>query len=280
MLNILRVELHRAFINRFFVVALGIGCLIAVSEIITFVLPVVELQSQARFFDDYPFSVYGAWIGGKTALFETELFYFLLPLLACIPFANSLHIDSQSGLVTNLVTRASPQDYFLSKSVAVFLSAGAVGAAPLLLNFLLTASLLPLLPPITTTGQYLPFAFMMWADLFYSQPYLYVVLYIGMAFLFSGLFALVALMLSFCMKNHFVVTLAPFIICLLFGFLMNGLQSITGITLLGTLSPIYFLNPLNICFEQTQYVILGEILLLVMAIISFIIYGIRRDRIS
>jgi hypothetical protein len=275
--KVLATELGRAFLNRLFVGALLFGCLITLSEIVTYVLPVVDLQNQGRYFGDYPFSAFGAWIGGVPAMLQTELYYFILPLLVCIPFADSLLVDSRSGYMNNYATRTSARNYYLAKVLAVFFSAGLVGMLPLLLNFYSTSLLLPLLPPIATTGQYLPVEFTMWSGLFYSQPLLYIALYMLITFVFSGLIALVALLLSFAIKNRFVVILAPFIICVFYGFLSHGVVAMTGMELLPTFSPVYFLNPLNVCFDVVQYVIIAEFFLGLLAVMAFLVHRNRRD---
>jgi hypothetical protein len=275
--RILKAELLRAFSNHLFFIALAGGCAITLSEIVTSVLPVIELQEQGLYMQGYPFSTYGVWIGGQPALFQTELYYFILPLLVCVPFADSLHTDVRSGHIDNLITRVSRRDYYIAKTLAIFLSAAVVGLAPLALNLYITSLFLPLLQPIVVTGQYVPVERTMWAELFYFQPHFYVGLYLLITFVFSGLLALIAMVLSFRLSNRFMVLLAPFVICLLLGFLLTGLQSFTRIDLLGMVSPIYFLNPMNVCFEPVQYAILAELIIFLVVVAVFVITRIRQN---
>jgi hypothetical protein len=224
-----------------FVLALSIGCLVVLSHII-WAIP--QAAQASEMFDvliskgGYPDSLFNHWIGYQGYVLQATLYFFVLPLLVCIPFADSLFTDRKNGYARSIVTRVSQRHYYIAKTVSVFLAAAVVAVVPLVLDLLLTALLFPAVVPLPAAGTFPIFEFSMWSDLYYSAPFLYTACYLMLIALFSGLIATVALMFSYLVANRFLVLLAPFILCVFADFLLNSLGGLWF-----QFSPLSFLRP-------------------------------------
>lgn len=228
MSSILGFEMRRAFSNRLFLVAIGINCLIVLSHIAFEVAPnspifLDDYYTVRQAYGEYPLSVFNTWIGGQFSIIQVSLYFFILPLVVCVPFTDSLFSDRKTGYARNIATRTDYKKYYGAKIVAVFLSAGVVAVAPLVLDFLLTMLFFPALIPEPSAGTFALGSASLGAELFYSQPFAYVALFLLYIFLFSGLLALSALLFTYLVDNRFIVLLAPFICCVFADFILTSL---------------------------------------------------------
>jgi hypothetical protein len=271
---VIRFELKRAFANRLFVLALSIGFIIVFAHIV-WAIP-QSIQSQEMFDvliakGGYPNSLFNHWIGGRGDILQATLYFFLLPLLVCIPFADTLFTDRRGGYIRSIVTRVSQRRYYVAKAISVFLTAAAVAVVPLILDLILTALLFPAIIPTPTASTFPIFEFSMWSDLYYSVPFLYIAFYLVLIALFSGLLATVALVFSYLVANRFLVLLAPFILCVFVDFLLNSLGGWWF-----QFSPISFLRPDQPGAASFPIVVV-EFIILAAFIMVFIAMRAKRD---
>lgn len=256
--RMLKLELSRALHSRLLPAALIVGLLIAVSHYLFVVLEYRGYMEAADLWtaDAHPFSVFGSWLGGDPFHMQSSLYFILLPALASLPYADSFFLDRKSGYIKQIVTRTKKSRYLAAKYIAVFIVAGLTVVLPLLVNLGLTAATLPSLLPQITWGNFTIGANHLWAETFYTQPYLYVAGYLGLIFLFSGLFAAIALAVSFVSENRFIVMLSPF---------LTGLFVLSLLSLLGEsrYSPLDFLNPAS-AHDTGLLAILAEALTLLL----------------
>ncbi len=218
MKRILKIEMKRAFLNRMFAASLLIGFTICTVQIFNEVLPMLQYQQSLVQSDTYPHGVFSKWLGGGNS-FWIVLYFALLPILAALPYADSLHADRRSGYVKNIFTRGKRRSYYAAKFISVFLSGGAAAVLPLLWNLYLCAMLLPSITPDPVAGTFWPNAASLWAEQFYTQPFAYTALFCAMIFVAAGLLAAIALAATFFVKYRFVVLLVPFIVYQLITFL-------------------------------------------------------------
>jgi hypothetical protein len=271
---VLKFELRRAFVNRLFVLALSIGCLIVLSH---FIWAIPQAAQASEMFDaliakgGYPESLFNHWIGYQGYVLQATLYFFVLPLLVCIPFADSLFIDRRDGYARSIVTRVPQRYYYVAKAFSVFLTAATVAVVPLILDLLLTALLYPAVVPTPTAGTFPLFEFSMWSDVYYSAPYLYTVCYLVLIALFSGLIATIALMFSYLVANRFLVLLAPFILCVFTDFLLNSFGGWWY-----QFSPISFLRPDQPGASSFPIVVV-EFIVLALLVGAFLAMRIKRD---
>ena len=62
----------------------------------------------------------------------------------------------------------------------------------------------------------------MWAELYFSHPYLYCILYILLDGIYAGLIASLSTALAFFFKNRVAVVLSPFLLLLLADYVDSG----------------------------------------------------------
>lgn len=230
------VELRRAFANRLFVAALCIGTVIAIAQLVTVVVPYGIGEEWAVWRAGskgyYPNSVFNSWMGATSYSLWSVLFFFLLPLLACLPYADSLYTDLKTGYVANAVTRGGLNGYLRAKVCAVFLAAGAVGVVPQLVNLLGTTMLVPALHPEVSAGTFFVSPSSMLADVFYAAPWLYTACFLVLCFIVCGLMACASLVFAFLVSNRFMVLVSPFLVCAISFFALGSAAGYAPINLL------------------------------------------------
>lgn len=269
--KLLKIELDRAIKSKPMVLIVLLGCGIAISQIFTHVIPIAAMNKRIVI-DNYPMmaptTVFQGWIGNINILPQAYMFFLLLPLLASIPFGDSFFTDKKEGYIKNVLIRAKKKDYFIAKYIATFISGGVAVIVPLTLNFIITATLLPSYAPEVTQSFGIGPTHL-WSKLFFTYPYLYIIGFLILIFIFSGLIATIGLVVSFFIEYRFLSIITPFIIYMF-------LYTVLGSYNLVQYIPFYFLQPgFEVC---NGYIVLGEIL--VMALLTFGIFyfeGVKED---
>lgn len=272
MKNLFKIELKRALKSKSMLFALAIGSFITISYVIQFVIPasmgIDEVLQYNKSKMYCPPTIFVGWIGNAGYSMHNFLFYMLLPILATIPFADSFFLDRKNGYIKNVLIRAKKRDYYISKYLATFISGGLAIVIPLLISLVITAMFLPSYPPQAREG-YLIGAAQMWGELFFIHPFIYILGYLIIDFIFSGFLATIALSISLVVEYRFMVIIAPFLIYL---FLYSLLSSLG----LNNYEPLYFLQP---GYGTCDYrIILYETLFLgIITSTTFLISGVRED---
>ncbi|MFO7296011.1 MAG: hypothetical protein C0P72_008310 [Clostridia bacterium] len=227
MKNIMKIEIYKALTNKFFITTVSIAFFISLFNVLYMVGAYNDFRREMQEIERllgyetnpevHAYALFNSWIGGEGKTLSFALFFFLLPLFATIPYGWSYFVELKSGYVKNVVTRVSKRDYFLSKYIAVFVSGGLAVAIPLALNFLIMALVVPALTPDKSYIYYHLSQPNMWSGLYYTQPFLFVIGYLVIDFIFCGLIATISMALSFYVKNRFAIVILPF-------FLMLGLH--------------------------------------------------------
>lgn len=214
MKSLIKIELKRAFINPFFLIALCIGCGISISQFASLTLKNPLVGDYTDIVGLEPPSLFNKMIGLEDSSIQTAVFYYMLPIIAALPFADSLFKDIKSGYIKNVFIRTKKVNYYTAKYIAVFLSAAVSVATPLLLNLFLTSAFVPATIPEPNSGLFMLRGNSMWGELFFTSPCAYVLLYILLDAIFGGLWACVAIGMSYIVSNRFVALISPFIICI------------------------------------------------------------------
>lgn len=234
MKNEWKVEWYRATHSIWIWCAILIGCLISFCHFVFCVVPLAKFVYSAEAI--YPLSVYGKWMGVDNTTVYAGLYYFVLPIISSVPFVGSLKEDLQTGYIRNVVTRVEKSKYFLVKYSVTFVISGFVSVFPLILNFVLTALILPLLTPQANTANFPIFQYCFMGDFYYKHPLGYVLIFLLITYAFMGLLATTGLLASYICNRVFSVVLTPFIIYLL-------LYALTQITGWNQVCPYAFLRP-------------------------------------
>ncbi|SEG70017.1 hypothetical protein [Paenibacillus sp. UNC499MF] len=209
----LKIECIRAFYSRSLLFAILAGLAISIIHIATSVLPYYPVPLiGAQFMTPYLF-----WLGIDGASFTNMQFYYLLPLLASIPYADSYYQDYKSGFKKLYLIRTTKVSYYSSKLLAVMLVGGISILVPLLFDLAVSAMILPsVLPPHLSYMSYFSVQYgSEWLGLFFEHPFLYIFIFIGIACAYAAVFAALSYGISFFLKNRFVVLSAVFLLNLI-----------------------------------------------------------------
>lgn len=233
-------ELRCAFLNKLFLAALGAGLFLAVLQFafVGFAYATSETWNMWREGTGgvYPPSLFSTYMGMTSYSVFTVIFYYLLPVIACIPYGESVCASVERGYASQMVVRSGRLCYFISKAVSAGLAGGAAVTIPLVVNYVLTACFVPALPPEPAAMTFLVPPFSMLADLFYEHPVFYVIVFFGLAFLLAFWAALTSSALGFLMSNKYVVVLVPLAICVVLQFVLQG-SAFAGLSPLDAILP-------------------------------------------
>lgn len=278
MLLTLKTELKKAFSNRLFFIAVLIGCVISVAGGAATVYS--HFKGTQPFPGENPWlpvsTLYRYWIGDDASNVSPYLFYTLLPLISSLAFGWSYASELKSGYVKNVLTRTKSMYYYISKYIAVFLSGGMVALVPLVLNIILIGNFFPaVVPDPSYEFAYLHLTGTMFTRLYFVHPALYLVAMVLLAFVFSGLYSLLSLTLSYAVKNRVAVTTVPFVLLILVnyatGMFMNFFQNI------GELSPLKFLHAATGNLIYLHIAVIEIVILFVLTAGATLIKGVKHD---
>lgn len=275
MKQMLKIELERAFRGAGFKVALLIGCAISLMQFIN--MGVRNAMNPLEFYTynglDMPYNLVYTWMGGTFNLYYT-VYVRILPILVTIPYAVTYYTDKRSGIIKNYYIRTKKINYLTAKIIAVFLTGGVVSILPLFINFVSTSAIVPTLVwPSSSTGV---IANAMWSSIYYSNIYLYYLLYFILEFICGGLLATVSLMISFWVNNAFIVLLFPFVLCEFMNVVASWFSNIAAIR---GLQPVrlFCMHQLAINYWQSYVIFISVIIILDLVVYMW--RGIKNDTI-
>ncbi|WP_302669246.1 hypothetical protein [Eubacterium sp. AF15-50] len=268
MLNYFIIELKKAFINKKMLIILCVACGISLSEIVTNVIPVMELNNTNT---DIPISAFEKMfpmIGVEAPQFY--IYIFTIIIFATIPYASTTYSELKKGVVKNIFIRTKRSHYYIAKYIVTFLSGGTIVVVPLLLNTLVTALLLPSIEPDAAMGFYGIDYQCMLVDLFYSNTYLYLILYMLIDFVVFGLLNTLSVTAVWVLNNEFAVLMLPFLV-------YTGsdlLSQATGYTEIALPTKMY---PKQVFPVNGTEILIYIIALLMIAIVSCMALSRRKD---
>ena len=211
MSRIIKIELERAFRSKGLLLSLLVGFCIAIVHFILRVIPARNAGILSGFtagITSYPTSVFNYFMMADSLSPYGTLFLNIFPILATIPFAVSYHED-RKGFVKSLYIRCEKWKYLTAKYIAVFLSGGTAVVLPILLNLILTACMLPSLVPVPNS-RFIGGGDAFMKDIFYTQPYLYMLIYLIICFIYGGIFASLGLACTTFFDYAFFIIIFPF----------------------------------------------------------------------
>ena len=268
MKKMIKYELSRAFSTPGFKASMLIGAAVAVSHFLIEVLPLIygrrglEMFMQSDFSMKYPGWLYHMWLGGGVQSIQSSIYFLIFPLLAALPFADSFYADVSGGYFAEICTRKKREHYFAGKYVSVYLSGGVAALFPLVLSFLLCMTVIPALVPETTGGVERVYASTQFGELYYTLPFLFVLLHLLITFVFAGFFAVFALSVTYYCNYQFLTLISPFLIYLF-------LNALFGLLRQPAWQPNNFLNPCYSEFRLMPVLIIGAFLAVFSALFYF-----------
>ncbi len=233
MRGLMKTELKKAFRSPWFLSAVLIGLACALWELWDcarmFYKPggwyyICKLSMERNTFWSSPesFTLYNSWLGFSESTAHT-VFYRIFPLLALLPCGHNISEEINGGYVKAVVPLVGRRKYFSAKLLASFLAGGAAVSVPLLASLALTAAVVPGLTPLPYLSEYYTVsAGDVFASIAYSRPLLYALAFIGVDFVFGGLFACLALPVALRSEKRVAALAVPYI-CLLLADAAKGL---------------------------------------------------------
>lgn len=283
--KVISIEIKKSMKTKGFLVALCVGLIIAILQCVWFyknIYSVNQLEMSYVLNAGVSDKLYGywfqngileGWMGCELYSQYNQLFFMVFPLLASLPYAVSLYREFRSGYTSQMVTRCGRGRYYISKFIAVFISGGLVVMLPLLLNFLISACYLPVIPIDPMSLQAVVTGRDMWGALYYEKPLCYAAAYMGVDFVYGGIFACVSLAVTFLFNNAFSILAFPFILSY---FLMYGIDNLAYRFQSYNVADI--INPAQV--SCSNYVSAFVITTIVSCVVVIITYGLsvrRRD---
>lgn len=287
MTNMLKIEFKKLFRSVMFWAALAIMLVIAILSAVYMIENCGSYNPdiiEAVFIKDGQFTsnpdmpimgFYQSWIGGESLSLMCLLFYTLIPVAAALAYSWSYHTEKKCGYLKNIASRTHKKCYFIAKSIVVFCSGCLVILIPLVVNVFVVSAFVPL---YHTWAGYIMYNHIyfgdLWADLFFSNPFMHMVLYVLLDTIYAGLFALLSFTVSYYISNLFAIIFIPFVTMLGFSYL----ESIAASWWRFELVPSQFLHASAMHYKITGPVVFSVFLLLfVFSITTIVFRGIRRE---
>lgn len=261
-MNIFKFEMQRAFKNIWLAVSVAIGTLIGLADIVLY------LKQYGHKADCALIQI---WLGTDYHFAYNSLFYVLLPLLACLPYAGTCYQDIKSGYERNICIRTSRIKYMLAKEFAVVASGAAATAIPLLIDLFICAGIYPNKKPDKLTFLYAGIIDCnMFPRLFAEHPVCYALVFIVLDALFGGIAGLVAMCFARWCGSRFSTMMAPFALYVFTGVIFEG----TGI---GTWSAMAMINPIQNVVTYRYQIVAMYVVVCAVPLALIYIWHRRRD---
>lgn len=283
MYNCMRTEFSKCFHSKNFIISITICVLLALSSASYFCqgyLNIHDVLNQYCFENGHMISnelfpvwtSFNYWIGGESETLAYSAFYTLLPIFAILPYSLSCLQEKTSSYANQILVRIGRRPYYLSKGIVCFSAAFITIVVPLILNFAITVAFIPSTVPQINYEIYNHVYFgAMWADLFYSYPLIYVILYILLDGLFAGVIALFGYALSFYITNQFAAAALPLLLFWGVDYLSGLLaRAIPGTKWSYEISPIAYLHPATIRYDPNAFLIGVEAAILFLSATAII----------
>ena len=95
----------------------------------------------------YPACLYEGFIGGEAYTFWNSVYFYILPVLAALPFGWSYFQDETTGYLRQIYSRVSRSQYLTAKMIVTFCSGAVGGTLTYILSFAVNALYLPAVKP-------------------------------------------------------------------------------------------------------------------------------------
>lgn len=280
--GIYKIEIKKAICNRSFLIAVIVGMVLAV---LSLVYQVNMYNTQKENLDAYIETVdiiynpdvtsnilFNCWIGSEAGSLGTIIYFFVFPILIVIPFGWSFATEMKTGYSKMIIVQCGRMKYFFAKYFALFTSAGLAMIVPMIFSILITACFFPIeVPFVLDDVFYGVFANSLFAELYYSKPFLYIIAYLLVDFVMCGLLACLCLTISIWIRQKYVVMVVPMLVCLGIEYITKYVYDLSSYYNY-EISPFYYLKPMQGRLPASMSVIC--ISGIILFLITFILTGI------
>ena len=219
----LRAELYRALRSRTFLLAIIIGVVALAFGLYQYASFLITNPEYASINPPFFYNAYDATIWAQQSIIGL-----IVPVVAVLPFADSLVLDRTSGYLRSVLTRTSYKRYLGAKFMACMLSGGVAVALPLLLLFMCANVIFPRGLNLVEEQQRIlsdPHTLGPFGALYRTAPDLYILALVGLAFVFGATYATFGLSISIFATNRYVVLATPWLVY----FVVNFVVAILGL---------------------------------------------------
>jgi hypothetical protein len=155
--------------------------------------------------------------------YSNTFFIYLAPLLATIPYSDSLLTDRRYGFLKNVLTRCRFSHYMTAKILANMavgaLSVGVPVAANIIYCFLVMKVTAPILAIGSSSYTFPNSPLGAFGNLFATQTWLYLVLLVALAGVFGAAYATFGMAVSTWVDNPYISIATPFVFLVVLGYL-------------------------------------------------------------
>lgn len=223
----LREEISRALRNRSFLMSIALGLLSLGYGFAHYIGPLqLHAPEYIHRLPPFYYNAYDAFIWAQ----HFGFLRLIAPLIAVLPFSDSLGLDRVSGFLRLVLVRTSYWRYLIAKVVACMLAGGLALGLSLLLCFVCANLVFPrglnfaeyevrIISILEPTGRLGPFGVLYW-----TAPDLYIFSLIVQGFVFGAIYALFGLAISAVSDNRYIALATPFIVYILACFVTEILQ--------------------------------------------------------
>jgi ABC-type transport system involved in multi-copper enzyme maturation permease subunit len=214
---VIKVELRRAFSSWPFVIVVVIGT-IALGQGLYSYGQGYQSYLSANKGDPFLYNSFDALLMARLGVISI-----LAPLLAALPFADSLIVDRNSGFIRSMLLRSGRRKYVWSKLLATILVGGAAIAVPHIVIYGLASAIFP--EGLSTTfGQQRMIVTGPLSDVYKSNPALYVWFNILISFIFGAVYAAIGMLVSCISDNRYIALASPFMFYIIMSFIIANLH--------------------------------------------------------
>ncbi len=208
------------------------------------------------------------WIGFRNN--EMDVYLLLMPVIASIPFSTSYNSDKSDGFKPFVSKEISLFPYSVTKYIVTFFCGGLLYTFPFILSLLFCKLTIPNGAP--TAGLGIVNDNGMFANLYYDSPLTYIVVYIGINFLFAGLMALLGLAASAWSQKDYMAILFPFAVTSIPYVLLNTIFPTIG----G--APFHLYDPKQPLHGMSPYILTVQCTFFFLISLFMYIQGVKRDK--
>ena len=155
--------------------------------------------------------------------YSQSFYYLMLPLIACIPFADTLTSDRKQGCLERLVVRERYKNVLNAKFFANAIAGALASALPLLLLYLVLTLTKhnPLNHPALNSIEGRPYEIAELVNLYKTLPDLFILVVSGAVFFIGAIFASLGMAFTLLINHRFVALSVPFLLSNLLQYFSN-----------------------------------------------------------
>lgn len=172
----------------------------------------------------YPANIFEGFIGGEQYTFWNGVYFYLLPIIAVLPFGTSFFEDEDSGYLKNIYIKKKKEIYLVCKFIVTFISGGIAAGLPYVFSFMMNLLYVPAIKPNQLARHNFVNQLNNMSDWYYEKTFLYFGVYLLIIMLCGGVFATLSLCVSFAAKNSLFVMFFPFLFNISFDYVAMELK--------------------------------------------------------